>query len=681
MLCSLSELGYKDSIIPTAYKDGIYLLKDEKELGKDFRDVLDLNGEVMEFEITPNRPDCQSIIGMARETAATFDKKLNLPKVEVKKQEDSIANFIEDIEIDGDICNRYYGKVIKDVVIKDSPQWLQNRLMEAGIRPINNIVDITNYVMLEYGQPLHAFDLDKIEGRRIFVKKASEGDKIITLDEKERKLLDEDVVIGDENGILAIAGVMGGYDSEIREDTKTIFLESANFNRKMIRRTARRLNLRTDASARFEKWIDTNLVDLVALRACQLIEETESGKVVDGFIDKGSIKDEAKNICLRTSRVNNLLGVNFDTDQIKFYLTRLGLITVEKDGCIEVTVPTFRSDLLVEVDLIEEIGRLYGFHNIEKQPLIGAITRGERPFNRVVEMKIRDILLGVGYNEVMTYSFLSPKSYDKLLIDENSKLRDYIKLINPLGEDFSVMRTTLISNIMELLSRNYSKGTRECMVFEIGNIFTPVVGEDLPKESKKLTIGMYGDKDLDFYFMKESLNIIFERLGISGIDYKVETNNKTFHPNRTASISLDDEYIGVVGEVEMDVIKSYGIKQRVYLAEIDLENIVAQTVLEKEYVELPKYPSTSRDIALVVDEDVLFGDIEKIVWKNNNGIIEEVRLFDIYSGDQIEDKKKSVAFSIVYRSSEGTLKDEEVNELQVRIIKDLEDKLNGRLRD
>lgn len=680
MLCSLEELGYKHSIIPTEYRDGIYLLKDEKTLGKDMREVLELHGDVMEFEITPNRPDCQSIIGMARETAATFDKELILPEIKINEEFDNIDNYIDEVKIDKDLCNRYYGKVIKDIVIEDSPQWLQNRLMEAGVRPINNIVDVTNYVMLEFGQPLHAFDLDTIEAKTILVRRAEDGEVLKTLDDKERKLNKENLLIADKEKAIGIAGVMGGLNSEITKDTKTVFLESANFNNTSIRRTARELNLRSDASARFEKWIDTNLAETVALRACQLIEKIGAGKIVEGFIDEGSIKDKETEILLRPERVNSLLGTELNEDEIKAYLNRLGLGVENKEGKLKVTVATFRNDLKVEVDLIEEVGRLYSFQKIEMKPLTGKIVRGNRPYSQIIEKKIGKSLLGVGYNEVMTYSFLSPKSYDKLLISETSDLRDYITLINPLGEDFSVMRTTLISNIMELLSRDYNRGIEESMVFEIGNIFTPRENEVLPKESKKLVIGMYGEKDLDFYYIKEALNIVFRRLNIDNISYRAERNNLTFHPNRTASISLGDQDIGVVGEIHMDVSENYGIKPRVYMAEINLEPIIEAAKLEVEHEELPKYPSTSRDIALVVDEDILVGDIEKVIWDNNTGIIEEVELFDIYSGDQIEDKKKSIAFSIIYRSAEGTLKDEEVNGLQEKIIKDLEYKLDGKLR-
>ncbi len=679
MLCSLEELGYRDGIIPTAYRDGIYLLKDEKTLGKDMREVLELHGEVMEFEITPNRPDCQSIVGMARETAATFDVDLILPKIEIKNEVDDISNYIKSVEIDSELCNRYYGKIIKDVIIEDSPQWLQNRLMEAGVRPINNIVDITNYVMLELGQPIHAFDVDSIEGETIIVRRADENETLITLDNKERKLNPDNLLIADSVKSIGIAGVMGGLNSEITNDTKTVFIESANFNNASIRRTARELNLRSDASARFEKWIDTNLAETVANRVCQLAEEIGAGKIVAGFVDEGNIVDSETLISLRPERVNSLLGTEFTREEIIHYLERLGLI-VENNEILKVTVPTFRNDLKVEVDLIEEVGRLYSFEKIKMEPLKGQIIRGVRPYNQIIQKKIGNVLTGIGYNEVMTYSFLGPKSYDKLLIPENSKLRNYIKLINPLGEDYSVMRTTLMSNILDLLSRDHNRGIEESLVFEIGNIFTPVENQELPKESKKLVMGMYGNTELDFYFIKEAINIVFRRLGISNITYTVENNNPTFHPNRTANINLDNSYIGTVGEISYEVSEKFGFKERVYIAEIDLEEIFKKASLEIKYTALPKYPSTSRDISMVVDEDILFGEIENIIWDNNNGIIEEVKLFDIYSGDQIEDNKKSIAFSIVYRSSEGTLKDEEVNEVHNKIIDEIEEKTGGKLR-
>ena len=680
MLCSLAELGYKDQVIPKAYKDGIYLLSEKTELGKDMRDVLEMHGEVMEFEITPNRPDCLSVIGMAREAAATFDKELTYPKIELKNEIEDIDQFIKSLTINEDLCNRYYGRVVTDLVIKDSPQWIQNRLMEAGVRPINNIVDITNYVMLEMGQPLHAFDLDKIYKGEIEVRRAKEDELIVTLDGVERKLSSEDLLIADGSKPLAIAGIMGAFDSEVTDSTKTIFLESANFDPRTIRLSSKNLNLRTDASSRLEKWLDLNLAEKAALRVCQLIEETGAGKVVKGSIDLGKKPTELLQVSVEKDKLNRLLGTSFQAEEIKNYLERLEFESKIEGDRIVSKVPSFRNDIKRDVDLIEEVGRLYGFHNIEKRALVGKVTRGGRPYSREVEKVVRDTLLGMGVSQIMSYSFISPKAYDKINMAKDDLRRESIRLINPLGEDYSIMRRTIMPNLLSLLSKNYNKGVKECLYFEIGNVFIPkeLPVVNLPEQKKLLSIAMYGD--VDFYYLKASLDMVFDRLGLEGIVYKKEDKNPSFHPNRTASIVLDGEEIGVVGEVYPDVIDNYSIKERVYIAEVDMETLIDRARLEKKFKSLAKYPSVSRDIAVVVDEDILFGDIEELVWDNNNGIIENIELFDVYSGGQIEEGKKSMAFSIVYRSRKGTLKDQEVNEIQEKILSDIEKKLDGKLR-
>ena len=681
MLCSLKELGYEDNIIPKYQRDGIFVFDKEYPLGTTVDKVLGLYGEIIEFEITPNRPDCLSIVGMARETAATFNKKLKFPEIKVTNEVEDIKDYVESIEMDKELCNRYYTRVIKDINIKESPLWLQIRLMEAGVRPISNIVDITNYVMLEFGQPLHAFDLDKLKGRKIIVRRAKDEEKIKTIDDIERKLSSSNLVIGDEEGPIAIAGVMGGMDTEVTEETTTVLLESANFNSKSVRLTAKGLNLRTEASSRFEKGIDPNLCEIAAERVCQLVEETGAGKVVKGKIDVYENIREEKTIKLRPEKVNNLLGTNLNTDEMIDYLERLELKTSLDGDRIDVTVPTYRLDLNMEVDLIEEIGRLYGFHNIPIKPLVGVLTRGEKSYQRIVEDRARTVLQGMGINEVMTYSFISPKAYDKIKVEVNSQLRDYIKLINPLGEDYSVMRTTLMPNMLDLLSRNYNHGVTECFTYEIGNIFIPkeLPIKELPMEKKMLSIGMYGD--LDFYDIKEVVQILFERLGIKGYEYVPEKNNPTYHPNRTANINHKGKNIGIIGEIHVDVVENYDMETKVYMAHLDFDEITRESNLERKYKPLPKYPGITRDIAIVVDRDVLVGDLEKIMWKHSEGLIEKVELFDIYTGGQILEGKKSVAFSITYRSYERTLKDEEVNIIHQKIVEDLEKKFNAKLRD
>lgn len=680
MLCSLNELGYSENVIPKEVKDGIYILDKEYPLGADILDIMGLNSQVIEFEITPNRPDCLSILGMARETAATFNLELQEPKISINNEVDNIEDYIEKIEVRSKNCSRYYARVLKDVKIGPSPLWLQTSLMAAGIRPISNIVDITNYVMLEYGEPLHAFDLDKVNGKSIIVRQADENETIVTLDEVERKLDPEDLVIADKSNALAIAGVMGGFNSEITNDTSLVLLEGANFNEKSIRLTSKKFNLRSEASNRFEKGIDPNLCDLAVDRVCQLAELIGAARVVKGNIDIYNHKKETKTITIRPERVNMLLGIDIPISQMVQYLNGLGLESKCYEGVIHTLIPTVRLDLNKEVDLIEEIGRLYGFHNITSKPLVGVLTRGVKPTSRTIEDKVKANLIGLGFNEVMTYSFISPKAYDKINIKATSPLRNYIELINPLGLDYSVMRTTLIPTMMELLSRNYNRGVESAYAFEIGNIFIakslPVT--ELPEEKKILSIGFYGDDD--FYFLKESINKVLNRLGIKDITYIREEENESFHPGRTARVIAKGQDIGILGEIHLNVLENYDIEKRVYISHLDFDKITELTNLDIKYKPLPKYPPMARDIALVVKEQVLVGDIEKIILKHGQGIIEKVELFDIYRGDQIEEGLKSIAFSIIYRSYEKTLTEEEVNKTLTNIINDLENTLGAKLR-
>jgi len=680
MLCSLKELGYEDSVIPKYQKDGIFVFDKEYPLGRDVREILGLYGEVIEFEITPNRPDCLSIVGMARETAATFNRKVRLPEIEIKGETEDIHDYVESIEVYEALCNRYYARVLKDVEIKESPLWLQTRLMEAGVRPINNMVDITNYVMLELGQPLHAFDLKKLKHNRIVVRTAREGEKIVTLDNVERILKDTDLLITDGEEPIGIAGVMGGLNSEITEDTSVVLIESANFSEKSIRKTSKRLGLRSEASSRFEKGIDPNLCALAAERVCQLAELIGAGKVVKGVIDVYPNKREEKTIDLRPERVNSLLGLKLTVEDMADYLERLGLKAEKSGNILKVTIPTYRLDLGIEADLIEEIGRLYGFHNVESQPLEGVLTRGDKSYGRLVADRVKSVLMGLGYNEVLTYSFISPKAYDRINVEPDSPLRRYIEIMNPLGEDYSIMRTTLIPNMLDLLVRNYNYGVKECYAYELGNTFIPkeLPLKELPYEKKRLCIGMYGEED--FYSLKETVEILFERLGIYGLEFVPERNNPTFHPNRTARILKDGEEFGIIGEIHMDVLEKYDVEKRIYLADLDFDRMVQHTNMERKYKPLPKYPAIVRDIAIVVDMDVTVGEIQKEILSKGQGLIENVELFDVYTGEQVQKGKKSLAFSITYRSYERTLIDDEVNAIQDSIVSALESRFDAKLR-
>ncbi len=681
MMCSAKELGINEDFILKDLKNGIFILDREYPLGCDIKEVMGLKDVVIDFEITPNRPDCLSIVGMARETAATFGKEFKFPIVEIKNEVEDISNYVNNITVeDNELCRRYYARVVKDVDVKPSPLWLRRKLSECGLRPINNIVDITNYVMLELGQPLHAFDLDHITDKTVIIRKAVEGEKIKTLDDVNRNLDNSMLTIADTKKPIAIAGVMGGLDSEVNNNSKTILIESANFKGRSVRLTSRTLGLRTDASSRFEKDLDPNLSEIACNRVCQLIEQIGAGTIIKGSIDIYDNVKKEKIIYLRPERANMMLDVEISPEKMVKILNTLELHSKFIKDKIEVTVPTFRNDIELEADLIEEIARIYGFDKIKSVPLVGTLTKGEKSTQRTIEDKIKNILVGVGLNEITTYSFVSPKVYNKINLPEDSIQRKYVELINPLGEDYSVMRTTLIPNMMDVLTRNYNYGVEECFAFEIGNLFKPtsLPVKSLPKECKTLCIGMYGNTD--YFDIKGIMDTLLSRLGIHDCEYIREERHNTFHSGRTANIIKNNHLLGIIGEIHPDVRENYGIKERVYTAEIDLETIIIFTNFNKKYKELPKYPATTRDIALVVDENSLVKDIEKIIWTQGKDLVEEIKLFDVYTGDQIPQGKKSIAYSIVYRSREKTLTDEEVTKVHDKIVNDLIKDLNASLR-
>lgn len=680
MLCSLQELGYPDNVIPKEVRDGIFVFDKEYPLGADAIEYLQLDEDVIEFEITPNRPDCLSIYGMARETAATFGWELEYPGISIKHEVDDINDYTQGIFVETPNCRRYYSRVVKDVKIGPSPLWLQTTLMNAGVRPISNIVDVTNFVMLELGEPLHAFDLDMLQGRKIIVRQAKSGESLTTLDGTERALGEDDIIIADANMPIGIAGVMGGLDSEITQGTTTVLLEGANFNSKHIRMTSKKFGLRTEASSRFEKGIDPNLCKMAVERACQLIEEIGAGTVVKGEIDVNQSTSSSRVLTLRPDRARLLIGTDIADEEMVGYLTRLEFKAFLENGLIKAEVPSFRDDVEGEADLIEEVGRIYGFHRVESKPLVGGLTRGERPYSKQMELKVKNIMQGLGYNEVMTYSFISPRAYDKLNLPEDAPERKYIRLMNPLGEDYSTMRTTLLSNMMELLYRNEKRGIDEVLAYEIGSVFIPgsLPVTDLPDEKQILSIGVYGSKD--FYFVKESLQIVFERMGIRNLRFKPLSSHPSFHPGRTAEVCSGDESLGYFGEIHPDVLENYDIKNKVYAGVIDFDQIIRIANTEVKYKPLPKYPAVTRDIAIVVDEAVLVGELEETIIENGEGLVEAISLFDIYRGNQVQDNKKSVAFSIVYRSYEGTLTEDIISRIQRNTITGLENKHNAKLR-
>ncbi|SET49828.1 phenylalanyl-tRNA synthetase beta subunit [Natronincola peptidivorans] len=681
MLCSQEELAIPKSVIPEEMKDGIWILKEEYPLGKKIADVIDLQDEVIEFEITSNRPDCLSMIGIAREVAATIGTTLKYPSIQVKEAEDKSSDKVSVVIEDTEGCQRYVARVIEDVTIKPSPQWMQQRLAKAGVRPINNIVDITNYVMLEYGQPLHAFDIDYVEGHTIIVKRGERGQSFKTLDGVERKLKEYITMICDTKKELAIAGVMGGEESEVTSATKTILLESAYFEPEGIRLTSKQLGLRTEASSRFEKGIDPNIALIAAERACQLIKELGVGRILKGAVDVYPKPKEVEEKSLRPKKVNDLLGTNLTNEEMVQILESLEIATQDEGDVIKARIPTYRIDLNQEADFVEEIGRIYGYDNIPATMARGNIVVGRKTNGQIIEDVTKDALNAMGINEIATYSFVSPKSADKIRLPENSIKRNFITLLNPLGDETSAMRTSLLPNLLEVMARNYNRKVEGFKAFELGRIFIPRMEESskLPHELSNLVIGIYGDED--FFTLKGIVEGLLNRLRITGYEYEVEKHHPTFHPGRCGSIVYGDHTIGVLGELHPEVLENYGLGKKCYCAELDFELLLRLTRLDTMYKPLPKYPAITRDFAVVVKEYVLVKEIEKIIFTNGEGILENYKLFDIYQGNQIKEGHKSIAYTLTYRHKERTLKDEEVNIVHDNILKEIKEKLGGTLRD
>ncbi|MGL6107298.1 phenylalanine--tRNA ligase subunit beta [Romboutsia sp.] len=678
MMCSSDELGIDAQYVEEYKKDGIYILDHEEsyELGKDAREVLGINDALIEFELTSNRPDCRSIIGIAREAAVTIGQKIKYPEIKVNECEENI-DF--DIVIENEqLCNRYAARVVKDIKIAPSPYWMQRKLIEAGVRPINNIVDITNYVMLEMGQPLHAFDLNDVATGKIVVRNASEGEKFTTLDNVERKLDKDMLVITNGEKSLALAGVMGGANSEIKNDTKAILIESANFSSENVRATSKKIGLRTEASARYEKGITPEICEAAANRACQLIEMLGAGRVLGGVVDVYSVKPETKKIVVNPNRINALLGVDVPMNQFVEILESLEFkCDLQASDKLEIEVPNFRLDMEEDYDVLEEIARIYGYENIPTAQLEGNATAGVKtPKQKFVET-LKHNAIALGLNEILTYSFVSPRGVEKINVPEDDSRRDFVKLINPLGEETSVMRTTLIPNMLEVLATNVAHKVEKAAAFECGHIFTPQDG--LPIETSYMSIGMY-DKEVDFFVLKGMVETLLNNAGLKGYEIEPETTNSTFHPGRCAKIVYNNIYIGTFGELHPDVIENYNLGQRVYVSEINIDAVFGNINTKKIYTPLAKYPSTSRDIALIVKDEVLVKQIEDIIKANAGGLVESYKLFDVYKGSQIEEGHKSIAYSITYRSAEKTLTDEDVAKVHEKILSELSEKLNANLR-
>jgi len=680
MLISLDELGFEDKVIPKALADGIWILDDSFKPGDDLLAVSELQDHVIEFEITPNRADCLSIIGMARETAATFERPVRYPEITVKGSAEQAEDFASVEVQDEALCPRYSARIVKDVRIGDSPVWMQLRLMKAGMRPINNIVDITNYVLLEMGQPIHAFDLDTLKGHKIIVRRAKPEETLVTLDGVERKLDENMLLIADSERGVAIAGVMGGDETEVKPHTTRLLIEVANFNKTNIRETSRKLGLRSEASSRYEKGVDPNLAALASDRVCQLIEQLGAGTVVGGIIDHYPVVAEPLKIAVRTQRVNQMLGTAFTTQEVEALLGRLSL-TAEREGeTLLVTAPTYRPDLTREIDFVEEVARLYGYDRIPttlpRGNGWGAKTNGQHR-----EDVSKELLLGCGLSEITTYSFVSPRSLDLVRIPDYSYLRSTVNLMNPLGEEYSIMRTTLLPNMLEVLARNAKRNVPQAAFFEIGNLFFPkqLPVTELPIEKKALCIGCYGGA-ADFFTLKGIVCKYLDRMGIRGYRFVTEANNETFHPGRCAAVIMGNHVIGTLGEVHPTVLENYELRERAYLADLDFNILVQAARMDNVYRPLPKFPAITRDLAVLVADEITAGELVEIVQMEGGPLLAETAIFDVYKGKQIPDGMKSVAIGMTFRAPDRTLTDEEIGGLFSGIVQKLEELTGATLR-
>lgn len=671
MFCSYKELGYPDSVIPKEYKDGVLRIIDENTvLGTDIREVLDLDDTVVEFEITPNRPDCLSIVGMAREIAASFDKKLN--PINIKNLKEIENKSLLNITIHSDDCKRYSASIVKDVTIKESARKVQNYLLNSGIRPVNNIVDLTNFLMLELGQPLHAFDLDKLEGN-ISIRNAFEGEKVVTLDDVERTLSSEDMLICDDVKPIAIAGVIGLKNSEIDENTKNIFIESAFFTKKTIKSTSKRLGLKSEASIRYEKGLTSEHTMNVLARFLCLLEKNVKCKI-DSIFDVNKEETTSKLIEFDTNLVKRLLGVEIKNSDIITYLDLLEIKTEVKGDVIICTIPYFRTDLVIQEDIVEEIGRLYGFCNLNPTPILAPNTIGRKSKKRILEDKIKNILLNLGLYEITTYSFIGGSIIKK----SKMNTQNTVKILNPLGEEFSIMRKSLIPNIIEVLSKNLNYKNEDLLVYELGNTFHTVENYEVPLEKKRLVIGSYGK--YDFYYIKDVIINLFNVLNIKNIEFIKNNCIDYFHPGVCAYILANGEKVGEIGQISYDVCKNFSIKKNIFVCEIDIEKIRDKVSLIKIYEPIIKYPAVKRDLAIIVDKDIDSGRIEKIFKNNSNNLLKNIELFDIYTGNQINKGKKSMAYKLTFQSKEKTLVDEDINSLIDNMLFDLKEQLGAYLR-
>ena len=675
MLCSFDELGLTQNDFPYACADGIFVLGDDcdKTLGMDIHKAIGYDDTCVEFEITSNRCDCLSVTGLAREAAATFDRPFTLPEPEVKPGHGNVNDLLQVHIEDGEKCYRYTGAVVENVRVKESPRWLRERLRACGVRPISNIVDITNYVMLEYGQPMHAFDLRYLVGNTVNVRNAKAGETITTLDGETRELTENMLVIADTEKPVAVAGVMGGEYSGIMDDTTTIVFESACFNGTCVRRTAKALGMRTEASARYEKELDPNQTMRALKRALQLVQLLDAGDVVDGVVDCCKKVKEQVTVDWDYRWINRFIGFDLSEQQMIDILKKIDFDV--RDG--KVYAPTFRNDIEHLADLAEEVARFYGFHNIPNHMLQGA-ANGKLTHRQSFERKLGNTLLACGCTEVSTFSFISPKAYDKICLPPDSELRNSIVILNPLGEDTSIMRTTILPSMLDVLSFNYNHKTEAACMYEMGTVYTPTTPDKLPIESQKVTIGMYGN-GADFFALKGIVEKLLDCLHVDHYDVEPVKNNPTFHPGRTAAFTMDGKVLATLGEVHPTVAENYAIGTRVYLAELDVNTAYENESGTRTHKPLPKYPASNRDLAFVCDKEIPVLKLQRAIGEAVGKTLESVKLFDVYQGEQIEKGKKSVAFNIRMRAHDRTLTDDEADAAMKRVVKAL-DKMGISLR-
>ena len=671
MMCSIEELGSSREFYPEAPEYGIYIFPEDAVVGADAIEELGLHDVTFEYEITSNRVDCFGVIGIAREAAATFGKEFHPPVVTPTGNDEKASDYVKVTVKDTDLCPRYCARVVKNIKIAPSPKWMQRRLAAAGIRPINNIVDITNYIMEEYGQPMHAYDYDQLAGHEIIVRRATKDEKFVTLDDQERTLDENVLVICDGEKSVGIAGIMGGENSMITDDVKTMLFEAACFDGTNIRLSSKRIGLRTDASAKFEKGLDPNNAEEAINRACQLIEELGAGEVVGGIVDVYPTVKEPVRIPFEPERINSLLGTDISAEEMLGYFKKIDLGYDEKTN--EIIAPTFRQDLFRTADLAEEVARFFGYANIPTTLPTGEATTGKLPFDLRVRAVAQDIAEFCGFSQGMMYSFESPKAFEKLMLPADSPLRNAIKIMNPLGEDFSIMRTQSVNGMLTSLGFNYSHRNKNVRLYELGNIYIPkaLPLTELPDERVQFTLGMYGDGD--FFTMKGVIEEFLDKLGMTGRKSYRPNSGKTFlHPGRQADVYYGDKLLGFLGEVHPLVASAYGIGEKAYIAVLDMPAVTELATFDRKYAGIAKFPAVSRDISMVVPKQILAGEIEDVIIQRGGKILESCQLFDIYEGAQIRSGFKSMAYSITFRAKDRTLEEGDITAAMKKIWNGLE---------